>query len=128
MQGRTKLYQRPGSPLIQGQSRRDVPFWKVWLRAVVYGLFLAWGLLSVWLIVSAGETGPGYASSGLDAATGVLTAGLPGLVLGSWLACVLARGMGWRHVSAVAGAIGALVAVATTYAGSILIGWPVVSL
>jgi hypothetical protein len=105
-----------------------VPFWRVWVRAALYGLFLAWVALFVGLVVSAGETGPGYASSALEAATGVLTAGLLGLMVGSWLGCILARGMGWRHVSPIAGAIGAVGALATTYGVSALLGWPIVTI
>ena len=42
MAGKTKLYQRTGSPLIQGSSKRAVPFWKVWVQGGLYGLALGW--------------------------------------------------------------------------------------
>lgn len=37
----TKLWQSAGSPIIQGRSRTDKPFWQDWLGAVVLATVLA---------------------------------------------------------------------------------------
>ncbi len=128
MAGKTKLYQRTGSPLIQGSSKRAVPFWKVWLRGGLYGLALGWVAMFVSLTLNAGGSGPGYVENAVNAAIAMLTAGLPGLVLGSWFATALARGMGWRRTPVIAGVVSALLALASIYVAYYWLGWSLRSL
>jgi type VI protein secretion system component VasF len=127
MAGKTRLYQQTGSPLIQGSSRSDAPFWKVWLRSFLYGALLVWVALFIGLTLDAGSSGPGYVENVINSLVAMATAGLPGLLIGSWLGCVLSRGMGWRRTPLIAGATGALLGLATIYGAFSALGWPLVS-
>mgnify|MGYP007089984978 FL=1 len=46
--GRTKLYQAPRSPLIQGHSRTERPLWGAWAIASAVGLIVPWVVF--WLL------------------------------------------------------------------------------
>jgi len=92
----TKLWNQPRSPLIQGRSRRERPFWTDWLSgavvAVVVGAVLALAVLAP-----------------KDAGVVTLTRAfllpvLAGAGLGSALGVWLAAAFGW-HPRWVAGAI-----------------------
>jgi hypothetical protein len=74
----TRLWQGPGSPLIQGRSRQTPPFWRPWLLAIVIAMiganFVSWALLHAQPIEF------------------FLAGSVAGSALGVWLA----RRMGWR--------------------------------
>ncbi|MDA3937370.1 MAG: hypothetical protein PF636_11065 [Actinomycetota bacterium] len=53
--GRTRLYQAPRSPLIQGHSRTEHPAWRVWTAASVVGLLVP--LFVGWLLPAQVGTG-----------------------------------------------------------------------
>ena len=103
----TKLFQQPRSPLIQGQSRMDRPFWQPWLVGVL-GLAV-WILATIYLSSFADGSGTG---SVWQEASSAWLVDLPWLVIGgvagSAIGVVVARAWGIRHrwVLAVAAAIG----------------------
>jgi hypothetical protein len=78
----TKLWQDPGSPIIQGQSRRARPAWNDWLPAwllstaavVALALLLKFGVTPLWALV----LGP------------------LGALVGAIAGVLVARSMGWR--------------------------------
>lgn len=124
MSGRTKLYQKPGSALIQGHSRTEVPGWRIWLAGLALGLLLAW--VAVYVIETlTGPSGsePDFIAQAIVTGGMVLTAGLPGLLLGSWLGTVLARGMGWKRPVLSAGILAALGALASIGVAVFALGW-----
>ncbi len=100
--GRTKLFQAPGSPLIQGHSRTRRPFWQDWAAGVgaavgvVFVADLAMGLYS-----DIGVSGAAFPA--LAGAFGAALVVLQIALLVSWAGVWLARSMGWRR-SWVAGA------------------------
>lgn len=103
--GRTRLFQRAGSPLIQGQSRTERPFAASWVTASVVTLSLLFGVA---IVLSFGEvTGvPAYLQQGWSF---IRHAGIPALAaaaLGVWLA----RNMGWRKQWLAGASTGVLVA------------------
>lgn len=99
----TKLFQRAGSPLIQGRSRRERPFWTEWLGGTMVALGV-WALASlVWGLLDTG-TFSGALSGALDVAEesvlGALVAGAVGSAIGVF------AGRAWGLVKPwVAGAI-----------------------
>ena len=78
----TKLWQAPGSPIIQGRSRRQRPAWQQWLPASIISGLAATALVygSEW----PGDTPLHY------------VLGIVGAVLGAYLGVRLSRAMGWR--------------------------------
>lgn len=96
--GRTKLYQEPGSPLIQGHSRTHHRFLTDVVIASALGVAVAALYRSAAAIYSAGygvrlgEMVALVADGGPDLALLALLAAVPAS-FGVWLA----RKMGWRH-------------------------------
>ena len=90
----TKLWQAPGSPIIQGRSRTQRPFWEVWAagasgaEVVVIALAVAWTLRT---------PGPTFVDAVAAVFAGMLIPSLPGSILGAALGTLLARVMGSRH-------------------------------
>jgi hypothetical protein len=74
--GSTKLFQRAGSPLIQGHSRYARAFWADWARACVLGLVVAYGYLAVTTLIDPAR--PNLTS--VDVLLGWLLQPLPGLL------------------------------------------------
>jgi tetrahydromethanopterin S-methyltransferase subunit C len=102
----TKLWQAAGSPIIQGQSRRQRPSWQQWLPA--------------WAVVSACAVGLLYAYPALaGGAPWPLPSAIVGGLLGAVIGVEVARSMGWRFPllwGAILGLVGAaaLMALAVT--------------
>jgi hypothetical protein len=89
----TRLWQAPGSPIIQGRSRTERPFWERWLSAVVGAEALVFVVALVnALRASSVVLGDAMTSVAL---TSLLPA-LPGCLLGAALGVWLSRTMGWR--------------------------------
>jgi hypothetical protein len=79
----TKLWQAAGSPIIQGQSRRQRPSWQQWLPA--------------WAVVSACALGLLYAFPTLAGGSKwALPSALVGALLGALIGVEVSRAMGWR--------------------------------
>lgn len=117
----TKLFQAPGSPLIQGRSRTARPWWQPYLVAV--GLGLLWPVASQTPLMYAdpemrfdhvGELFLTAAFLWLEA----LTILLPAVLVGAAIGVSVATGWGWKQ-RWVAGSVGAI---AAWYAALVLIG------
>jgi hypothetical protein len=79
----TKLWQAAGSPIIQGQSRRQRPSWQQWLPA--------------WAVVSAVALGVLYAFPALAGGSKwAQPSAIVGGLLGSVIGVEVSRAMGWR--------------------------------
>ena len=126
MSGKTKLYQRTGSPLIQGNSRRDTSTWSVWLRGVAIGLGISWIVGLLFLLYIDPLPGSTVRESLVPAGVGVIVYGLPGLLIGSWLGTVVARGMGWRRPALAAGVVAAVIVLISAYVALYVLGWSVI--
>lgn len=96
----TRLWQKSGSPLISGRSRRERPFWQqvllAWVCAVAVTVVLAVVLVEMFDL-----SAPGAPVDGLPTAASALVgslayAAVPSLV-GSLFGVWLARNMGWRR-------------------------------
>ena len=123
MSGRTKLYQKAGSPLIQGNSRITLPFWRVWLGGVAVGFLIAvlvWVLVQWFLLPEEGTLA--FSDVALAAVLWAGVMGLPGLLLGAAFGAWLARNMGWSRTSVSAGVIAAIFSVVSTYIGLFILG------
>lgn len=95
MSARTRLYQQPRSPLIEGRSARERPFWQPWLAGwVAVGV---WTAVTVYLAARE-ATAPG--DSVWQHASDSFPADLPWLIIGgaigAALGVVLARMWGLR--------------------------------
>ncbi len=92
----TRLYQRAQSPLIQGQSKRERPWWQpvlVAFFASLGSLFGVWWLLAVFQGVP-----PAEAVVVLFAdAVAILIRTVPGALIGSVAGVSVARGWGSRR-------------------------------
>jgi hypothetical protein len=103
----TRLWNQPRSPLIQGRSRRERPFWADWLAAV-----------SIGVVVGAVVAGTLLAPAGVAFLTAVTSAAariVPGAAVGAAGGVWVASGFGW-HPRWVSGAIAsAIVAVGATW-------------
>jgi hypothetical protein len=123
MSGRTKLYQRTGSPLIQGDSKRDVPARRVWLSGFMGGLLIAWLAMFVYYAVDPSAPDQSLAGVAVDALIAVAIAGLPGALIGAWLGTSLARGMGWSRPGAVSMVLACVLALAGVFVALFALGW-----
>jgi len=89
----TRLWQAPGSPIIQGRSRTERPFWQRWLASVIGAEALVFVVaLGMALRESSVILGDAMASVAL---TSLLLA-LPGCLIGAAAGVWLSRTMGWR--------------------------------
>jgi hypothetical protein len=108
--GSTKLFQRAGSPLIQGRSRYARSFWVQWAGGVVpSGLLVYAALAGVTFSENGAASFSSMAASGAWLLRGV--GGLGGAALGSALGAGVARGMGWRRAWVAGAIVGAVAGV-----------------
>ncbi|PKQ20609.1 MAG: hypothetical protein CVT66_04055 [Actinobacteria bacterium HGW-Actinobacteria-6] len=117
MASRTKLYQRAQSPLIQGRSKRERPFWQPLLLAFAAAMFLP--LFVWWLItmIAGAQPGEAIALLGADFVT-ILAPMLPGALVGSYVGVWGARQWASRR----AWLVGALMGAVLGGAGLLLFG------
>lgn len=115
----TKLFQQPGSPLIQGRSKQQRPWWQPYVISVVLGL--AWPVASQ-LPHEISESG---ALGVRDVAIAALALWLdgavvavPSVLLGAAIGVAIGGAWGTRY-RWVAGTLGAI---GTWYAALVLIG------
>lgn len=106
----TRLWQAPGSPIIQGRSRTERPFWERWLGGFVgaEALVLVGGLLLT-LRQPSRDLGATLAS----VAVSFMIPALPGCLVGAAIGVWLSRTMGWRRHWLVGSLAGALLAAVT---------------
>ncbi len=106
----TRLWQAPGSPIIQGRSRTERPFWERWLGAA----FGAMAIVFIGaLLLALREPGVAFGSALSGVALTFLLPALPGAAVGAALGVWLSRTMGWRRHWLVGSIVGATLAVAT---------------
>jgi len=104
----TKLWNQPRSPLIQGRSRRERPFWSDWLAGAACAV-AAGALVSIVVLLPKGS---GLAESTRSVLLPLLAGACAGSVGGVWLAAAF----GW-HPRWVAGSVfGSFAAVIVTWA------------
>jgi hypothetical protein len=101
--GSTKLFQRAGSPLIQGRSRYARSFSAQWIGA------LGTSAAAVYVALAAATLYMGEASPWSSVSAGVAwllsgAGGLAAALVGSAVGVGVARGMGWRRAW-IAGAV-----------------------
>lgn len=94
MSGSTKLFQRPGSPLIQGHSKAERSFLKEWTIGLVVCCVIAFGVFVYLGLDPQTEFGLGDL---LAAASSTLFRFAPGAAIGAALGVPFARGFGWRR-------------------------------
>ena len=90
----TRLWQAPGSPIIQGRSRTARPFFERWVGGVIVAeafVFTAAVLLAL------REPAVAFGAGLSVVALGFLLPALPGCLAGSALGVWLSRTMGWRR-------------------------------
>lgn len=123
MSGQTKLFQRAGSPLIQGHSRYERPFWTEWALACLPAALSIYAALGLATLV--GWSGTDVAA--LDSASSILSwlarpaAGIAAMLPSCALGVALARRMGWRRAWLAGASVGAAVGIAV-----MLYSWNVV--
>lgn len=105
----TRLWQAPGSPIIQGRSRTERPFWERWVGGVVGAELIVFAVALVFVL----WTGDAPLSTALPSVMlSYMVPALPGCVVGAALGVWMSRTMGWRRhwlVGSIAGAaMGAL--------------------
>ena len=107
----TKLWQSPGSPIIQGRSRRQRPFWQAWASGVAVSCVLV-GFLG--LAFSAQTGAAGLALTGLAGAFATAAAAFPGATVLAAMGAWFTRRIGTRQpwiVATMFGVAGGLVSV-----------------
>ena len=90
----TRLWQAPGSPIIQGRSRNERPFWEVWAIGALWAEVAVLVIFIGWQLRVPGQT---LVRSISAVFTGTLIPSLAGAMAGAALGTVLARAMGWRR-------------------------------
>jgi hypothetical protein len=101
----TKLWQAPGSPIIQGRSRTARPFWEVWLAGAVWAQIAVIAAATAWMLRSPEVTFGNAISETLRI---VLLPSMPGCMLGSALGVLVGRTMGWRRAWLAGAVLGAI--------------------
>lgn len=95
----TKLFQAPRSPLIQGRSRMQHPWWQPYVVSVTFGL--AWPVASLFPVELAARDAAAGAGVLLSNVVAAWLASLPVLVpavlLGAAVGVLVAGGWGIRH-------------------------------
>jgi hypothetical protein len=103
----TRLWQAPGSPIIQGRSRTERPFWEGWISGALLAEAIVAGVAALVAFRVPGTSletavGPGFWQ--------VLLAAIPGCLAGAALGTWLSRSMGWRRPLLAGALAGALIA------------------
>jgi hypothetical protein len=106
----TRLWQAPGSPIIQGRSRTERPFWERWLGGVVGAELI---VLVVALLLSLRAPGVSITSALTTVAVSYVVPALPGCAIGAALGVWVSRTMGWRRHWLVGSITGATLAALT---------------
>jgi hypothetical protein len=105
--GRTRLYQRAGSPLIHGRSRFERPGWVDWVVAYAISVVALYAAHAISTLLDPTRTSLNSPTALLQwvasPAPGVVGA-LPGAALGVWLARTLGSRGAWL-VGAVCGTL-----------------------
>lgn len=106
--GRTRLYQAPGSPLIQGHSKTERPWWQPVLLGCLVGL--VWPLLTMWSAEVTGSGGLGTfegLAEALRVWVDVLWLLVPSVLFGAVLGNAASRAWGirFRWIPASVGAV-----------------------
>lgn len=91
----TKLWQAPGSPVIQGRSREQRPFLNVWAFSAAAAALVLLGALFLYGVFPGDGAVP--AMSALSTSLTFLTYALPGLAVGSLLGTAFSRAIGTRR-------------------------------
>lgn len=91
----TKLWQAPGSPVIQGQSRNRRPFLNVWLLSVAAAAGVLLGGLVLFAIFP-GQTALSFTDA-LATSLTLLAYAAPGVVAGTLLGTAFSRTIGTRR-------------------------------
>lgn len=97
MAKRTKLYQRPQSPLIQGHSRIQRPAWQDGVSGAAIA-FMAWALaLSADFFGGLGFVGWERGSSAMEALAAPIGALAVASFASAWAAAAVGHEMGWHR-------------------------------
>lgn len=99
----TKLWQSPGSPIIQGRSRTQRPFWQAWSVGLAASCVCV-AVLGFLLSAEAGAAG--YVASGFAGVLATAAAAFPGATLLSAVGTWFSRRIGTRKPWVVATAFG----------------------
>lgn len=108
----TKLWQAPGSPIIQGRSRTERPFWERWLGGFLGAEALV--LVSA-LLLTLRQPSQDFGATMTSVVVSYLLPSIPGCLVGAAIGVWLSRTMGWRRhwlVGAIAGALLAAITLA----------------
>ena len=90
----TRLWQAPGSPIIQGRSRTVRPFWEVWATGAIEAEVVVLVAATAWALRTPSAT----LWTALNTVFfGMLLPSVPGCMLGAALGAALARALGWQR-------------------------------
>jgi len=99
----TKLWQSPGSPIIQGRSRTQRPFWQAW----AVGLAASCAAVALLGVVFAAEASTaGIVATGFASVLANVAAAFPGATFLSAIGTWFSRRIGTRQTWVVATAFG----------------------
>ena len=101
----TRLWQAPGSPIIQGRSRTERPFWERWLAALVGAEAL---VVAVAVVNALRDSDVELSKAMSSIPSAFLLPALPGCIIGAALGVWLSRTMGWRKHLIVGTVMGAM--------------------
>lgn len=90
----TKLFQRPGSPLIQGHSKAERSFLGEWALGLVVCCVAAF---AVFIYLGLDPESAFGTRDLIEAARSTLTLFAPGAAVGAAVGVPFARGFGWRR-------------------------------
>jgi len=108
----TRLWSQPRSPLIQGRSRRERPFWADWLASFAIGA-TAGALVAGTLLA---PVGAGFVAGAEALAVPTVLASAGGAALG----VTVASGFGWHPRWAAGSTLAAVAAVVAAWAAQAL--------
>lgn len=94
--GRTQLFQKAGSPLIQGHSRMERPIFADWIWAFAASMgsaFIVFAILGFY----SDKMQAGWVDTALEVLRLTVLIFAPGAAVGSWLGIVSARHYGSIH-------------------------------
>jgi len=106
----TRLWQAPGSPIIQGRSRTERPFWERWLAGAISAEAIVLLVAVVWAFR---EPGAAFGAVVGSVLLTFLLPAMPGCAAGAALGVWISRSMGWRRDWVAGAVLGAILATAT---------------